>query len=321
MKIARLTGLIAATYTPLDAAGKVNPRPIPELTERLLADGVNGLYVCGSTGEGMSLSSAERREVAEAYLAAAKGRVQVVIQVGHNSLAEAWDLARHAEKIGATAISATCPSYFPVDSVETLVDCMADIASGAPTLPFYYYHIPALTGASLDMIAFLRQAAQRIPNLVGLKYTAPTTHEFQACMALDEGRFDIVWGCDEMLLPALAVGARGAIGSTYNIAAPLYRQLIKAFEQGDLAQARHWQMRSIELIRALGSFPFHPAMKETLRMLGVDYGVCRLPQRPLSAEQVDLLAQRLKTIGFFQWRQAGSARADGRLGEGTPAIV
>ncbi|MCA9248033.1 MAG: dihydrodipicolinate synthase family protein [Planctomycetales bacterium] len=304
MPAPRLTGLIAAAYTPLDELGKVNRRAIHAMTEHLVRDGVDGLYVCGSTGEGMSLSSAERREVAEGYVAAVGRRMPVVIQVGHNSLAEAWELARHAESIGVDAVSATCPSYFPINSVETLVDCMADIAVGAPNLPFYYYHIPALTHSQLDMVEFLRAAAKRIPNLAGIKYTAPTTHEFQACMSLDDGRFDVVWGCDEMLLPALAVGSAGAIGSTYNIAAPLYRSLISAFERHDLVEARHLQMRSIELIRALGAFPFHSAMKATLRLLGIDCGVCRLPQQPLTDQQVAALRDRLSAIGFFEWRES-----------------
>ena len=97
---------------------------------------------------------------------------------------------------------------------------MQHIASGAPNLPFYYYHIPMLTGSTLDMVEFLTQGAKSIPNLVGLKYTDTKLYEFQNCLELAAGRFDVVWGCDEMLLGALATGGRGAIGSTYNIAAP-----------------------------------------------------------------------------------------------------
>ena len=146
MTAQRLDGLVAATYTPLDDDGTVNASVAGPIVEHLLGSGINGLYVCGSTGEGMSLSSDERRAVAKAYVQAADGRVPVIIQVGHNSLSEARHLAEHAQEIGADVLSATCPSYFKVSDVTTLVDCMAEVASAAPELPFYYYHIPALTG-------------------------------------------------------------------------------------------------------------------------------------------------------------------------------
>ena len=217
----RLTGLIAAACTPMRDDGSLDLEEVPAIVDYLQRAGVKGLYICGSTGEGVSLTGDERRAVAEAYVKVAQGRLKTIVQVAHNSLAEARQLAAHAQQIGADVVSATAPSYFKADSVEVLADCVIQIASAAPELPFYYYHIPALTGVALDMVDFLPVAAERTPNLVGMKYTAPTAHEFQACLELSGGRFDMLWGCDEMLLSALAIGARGAIGSTYNIAAPL----------------------------------------------------------------------------------------------------
>ena len=302
----RLTGLIAATYTPLHEDGSLNLDLVSGMVDHLERAGVTGIYICGSTGEGMSLSGAERRAVAEAYVRAAQGRLKTIVQVGHNSLAEAKQLAAHAQAIGVDAISAAAPSYFKVGSIDNLADCVAQIASGAPALPFYYYHIPALTGVALDMVEFLPLAAGWTPNLVGMKYTAPTVFEFQACMELDGGRFDCVWGCDEMLLSALAVGARGAIGSTYNIAAPLYRRLMEAFERGDLAEARRLQSLSIRMIRAINRYPFHPAMKQILQLLGIDGGPCRLPLPANGASQVESLQRELEMLGFFEWcRPAG----------------
>jgi N-acetylneuraminate lyase len=295
----RLTGLIAATYTPLRDDGSLNLDQVPKIVEYLEQRGIGGLYVCGSTGEGMSLTGAERRAVAEAYVAAAGGRLKTIIQVGHNSLAEARELAPHAGQIGADVISATAPSYFKVGTVDTLVDCMFEISSGAPQTPFYYYHIPSLTGAALDMVEFLTAASGRLPNLAGLKYTAPMVHEYQACLELDGGKFDVLWGCDEMFLSALVVGARGGIGSTYNIAAPLYGKLISAFRQGDLLEAGRLQSRSVQLIRTIYQYPFHPAMKEILKMLGLDCGPCRLPHPALTATQIQRLREDLAAINFF----------------------
>ncbi|PQO45703.1 dihydrodipicolinate synthase family protein [Blastopirellula marina] len=300
MNAQRLTGLIAATYTPLGADGQLRLQQVPQMVEHLLGSGVSGLYVCGSTGEGMSLTSEERRKTAEAYVHATDGRVPVIIQVGHNSVAEARQLAAHAQEIGADAVSATCPSYFKIQTAELLVDCMREIAGGAPDLPFYYYHIPALTGSAIDILRFMTLGAQQIPNLFGLKYTDTKLHEFQQCLQLENQRFDVVWGCDEMLLGALASGSTGAIGSTYNIAAPLYLQIIEAFEAGDWVEARALQNQAIEMINAIGTFPFHSAMKAILGMLGYDFGTCRLPQRALSADETIRLRQLLEKVGFFE---------------------
>lgn len=294
-----LRGLIAATYTPLDPVGHVACDVIPSMVEHLLAQGVNGLYVCGSTGEGMSLTNDERQATAQAYVQAAAGRVPVIIQVGHNSVRDAQQLATHAQQIGADAISATCPSYFKADDIPTLVTTMAEVAAGAPDLPFYYYHIPVLTGSGIDIVEFLKCGRERIGNLVGLKYTDTKLHEFQQCLELHAGELDVVWGCDEMLLGALATGAKAAIGSTYNLAAPLYHRLIDAFDQGDLAQARKLQSQSIALIRTLGQFPFHPAAKAVLEMLGIPCGACRLPQRHLSDAEIRKLRSDLEAIGYL----------------------
>lgn len=304
MNTRRLDGLVAATYTPLDDDGTVDSMIVGPMVEHLLGSGISGLYVCGSTGEGMSLTSSERKIVAEAYVQAAEGRVPVIVQVGHNSLAEARQLAAHAQEIGADMISATCPSYFKVGTVAGLVDCMTEVASGAPDLPFYYYHIPALTGSALDVVEFLKQAGDRIPNLLGLKYTDTKLYEFQECLELDDGRFDVVWGCDEMLLGALATGARAAIGSTYNIAAPLYQQIIMAFDDRNLDDARRLQSLSVKMIRTLNHLPFHPAMKAVLSMQGVDVGGCRLPLGRLSDAEATSLRQKLEATGFFDWSRS-----------------
>lgn len=301
MNSQRLQGLIAATYTPLTEDGSFNAQAVAPLVEHLLAAGVTGLYVCGSTGEGMSLASDERKAVADAFVKATAGRVPVIVQVGHNSLAEARSLAEHAQAIGADMVSATCPSYFKVNDVPGLIACMAEVASGAPELPFYYYHIPALTGSGIDVVEFLRRASDNIPNLAGLKYTDTKLFEFQECLELNNGQFDVVWGCDEMLLGALATGAQAAIGSTYNVAAPLYQRIINAFETGDLEEARRLQSLSIKMIRTMNGYPFHSAMKAVLDMRGFAVGECRLPQGGLSNDDRTKLKSELEALAFFDW--------------------
>jgi N-acetylneuraminate lyase len=296
-----LEGLIAATVTSFTESGDVCTDGIGPMMDRLIESGVDGLYVCGSTGEGMSLTCDERKRMVEATVEAAGGRVPVIVQVGHNSLKDARELAEHAALNGATAISATCPSYFKIGDTATLVASMAEIASAAPQTPFYYYHIPSLTGSPIDVVEFLQRGGDKIATLAGLKYTDTLLHQFQQCLRLDGGRFNVLWGCDEMLLGALATGARGAIGSTYNIAAPLYQSLIAAFAAGEMAIAQDLQNHSVEMVNVMKRYSFHAALKAIMQMLGMPGGACRLPLRDLAGDEAKTLGKELESIGFFEW--------------------
>lgn len=294
--------LIAATLTPLNGNGDLNLDAVGPLVDNLLADGVRGLYVNGSTGEGVSLSVQERMELAAEYVRCVNQRVAVFIQVGHNSLREAQRLAAHAHQIQATGISATCPSYFKVDSISGLIACMQEIASAAPSLPFYYYHIPGLTGSVLSMPHFLEQASVCIDSLAGLKFTSPELHTFQECCQVLPERLRVFWGTDEMLLPALTVGAQAAIGSTYNVACPLYLEMVSALNSGEMESARALQLQAIRMIRVLQRFPFQASLKclvaRRLEPRVADIENCRLPLASLSGQQKAALIQELEAIGF-----------------------
>ncbi len=297
----RYTGLIAATFTPMHEDGTLRLDRAAPMVEFLQRSGIQAIYVVGSTGEGVSLSVRERREAAEAFVRAAKGRLPVIVQVGHTSLTEARELAAHAQDIGADAVSAVPPFYFKPSSAANLADCMAQIAGGAPKLPFYYYHIPAITSVGLDLVDFIRIARKRMPTFAGIKYTAPTVHEYMACVAEAGDDLDIFWGVDEMLLCGLAAGAKGAVGSTYNYAAPVYRRLIDAFERGNLEEAREWQARSVEMIRRILDAGGLSAQKAVMQLIGQDCGPTRLPLPQLSKDQIERMGARLREIGYFEW--------------------
>jgi N-acetylneuraminate lyase len=297
----RLTGLMAATFTPLRPDGSLNLEATGPMADFLVRQGIAGLYVCGSTGEGPLLGMDERRAVAKAYVEAARGRLPVVVHVGHSSPVDAGALAAHAQEIGASAISAVSPWYFKPGSVDVLVRCLAEIAAAAPKLPFYYYHIPVLTGVVLDMVEFLRRAPERIPTFAGLKYTAPTVDEFQTLVAFEGGRFDVLFGRDEMLLSGLAAGARGAIGSTYNFAAPLYLRLIDAFKRNDIPGARECQARSVAMIQIMYKTQFLSFAKHLMKLLGHDCGPMRLPLVTIDAQEEARMEKELRAIGYFDW--------------------
>ena len=305
----KIEGLIAATFCSFDEDGSLNLSLIPAIVDKMVDDGLSGVFICGTNGEGPNLTSEERMAVAEAYIKAVNKRILVLVHVGHSSIAESRKLAAHAASIGADAISSVSAFYFKPSSVQNLVESMAQIASAAPDLPFYYYHIPTLTGVGLDMIDFLRLGEEQIPNLAGIKYTASTLHEYQACLNYKQGKFDILFGYDEMLLGALAVGAKGAIGSTYTFSAKLYLQVMAHYNRDEKEKARELQMVSIGMVRCLVQFPAIPAQRAIMKMLGYDLGPCRMPLKELSTKEAELLKAGLNAINFFEVVDSCSGKA------------
>ena len=296
----KIEGLIAAAFTPFYEDGSINREMIPLLVNKLVKDGLKGIFVCGSNGEGPNMTIEERKFVAAEFVKAAAGRLKIIVHVGHSSITEARALAAHAAAIKADAVASVAAFYFKPTSVQNLVSCMGDIASAAPDLPFYYYHIPHLTGVGMDMVKFLELAEGTIHNLAGIKYTASTLQEYQSCLNYKKGKFDILFGVDEMLLPALAVGARGAIGSTYTFAAPLYVATMEAFRKGDMKAARESHAYMVEVIRVLLKYPPIPGQKAIMKMLGWDLGPCRLPLATLSQENFDQFYNELAELSFFE---------------------
>ncbi len=294
-------GLVAATFTPLNQDGSLNTPAIQGMVDHLVRTDIAGMYVLGSTGEGVSMTQDERRTVAEAFVQAANGRIRVIVQCGCESLSQASQLARHAQEIGADAISAVSPVYFKPDSTRSLVKSMAKVAAEAPDLPFYYYHIPAITGVAVGMLDFLKMGGEQIPTLQGIKYTAPNVDDYQACIEYDGGRFEIMWGRDEMLMSGLTAGAQAAVGSTYNFAAPVYHQLMAAYAEGNLEEARVHQSRSQALVRTFVPYGPRAAQKAIMSMVTSDCGPPRLPVIGLEEANYEALRQDLHEIGFFQW--------------------
>jgi len=173
MKRQQLHGLIAAPFTPMLGDGSLNLELIPAYYEMLKANKVTGAFICGSTGEGVSLSMEERKAVAEAWASCTKNDSDFTVMtlLGGTSLADCKELALHAREVGLEAVSFTAPYYFKPANVEILAQCCEEIAAAVPDLPFYYYHIPVLTGVGFAMYDLLQAIDGRIPNFAGIKYT------------------------------------------------------------------------------------------------------------------------------------------------------
>jgi len=300
MACLHLKGLIAAPHSPFHADGTLNLAVIEKQAQLLVEGRTSGAFVCGTTGENASLSTQERMQVAGRWVEAAPpGELPVIVHVGHTSIAESRALAAHAQTIGAAAISALSPYFFKPGSVTDLVEFCAQVAAAAPELPFYYYHLPGMTGVTFSMIELIRQARDRIPTFAGIKYTHNDLKEFQQCLQLAEESLDILFGRDEILMHGFAAGARGAVGSTYNYAAPVYLRLIEAMNAGNLPAARECQAQAVRMIEVLRKYGEIPTAKAIMTMLGVPCGPARTPLPKLTDRHTQGIFDELAGLDIF----------------------
>ena len=297
MNTEKISGLIAAPFTPMHSNGELNLSIIDQYYRLLSRNGVVGAFINGSTGEGVSTTKNEKIMVAEAWAkASAGGSIKVINHLGGTCYKDCIDLAVESKRMGLHAVAVTSPSYFKPANVKILAQIFMKIAEAVPDMPLYYYHIPVLTGGFYNMIDFIHEVAPRVPNFAGIKYTHEDFMDFLSCLNYDDGKYDMLWGRDENLLSALVLGARGGVGSTYNYAAPLYNKLIEAFDRNDLVTARALQQRSIDMIALLGKYGGIATGKAYMRYIGLDCGEFRLPVRNMNLSDYQMFLRDVKNL-------------------------
>jgi N-acetylneuraminate lyase len=294
----KLTGLIAAPHTPFTADGSVNYPVIDQIAAHLIEQGVKGAYVLGTTGEGIHCSVDERKKIAERWVGASAGKLSITLHTGALSIADSVELSRHAETLDIFATSVIGPCFFKPGNIEDLVEYCRINAAAAPSKGFYYYH-SGMSGVNLDMEQFLQVAADRIPNLTGMKFNSSDMYEYQRCVRVNNGQFDIPFGVDEFLPAGLACGAVGAVGSTYNYAAPLYHRLIESFNRGDQADVAGCMDKVIAIIRVLVQYGGVAAGKVAMKLHGIDVGDPRRPLRPMTEQQKQDALQAFRKADFL----------------------
>lgn len=300
MKKLQLTGLVPASFTPMKADGSLDLARIEKLAEFAVHDQVAAVFVCGTTGEGQSLTYLERTQVVERWISVLAGQLPVIVHVGHTCLEEAKQLAQHAEKSGASAISALAPFFFK-PAIRELVDFCRELAAAAPTTPFYYYQIPSITGVSVPVTDFLQQAGDQIPTLAGIKFTFEDLMDLQNAQRVAQGRWQMLFGRDEILLAGLSLGCVAGVGSTYNYAMPIYKRIIAAYQAGDMITAQAEQQRAAQFISVVVKYGGLAAMKPIMQAIGRECGPTRSPLRRLTSEESSSLIAELRGIGFFDW--------------------
>jgi len=294
-------GLFVAAFTPMKEDGSINIGMIETLHDYYLQNSIKGVFLNGSTGEGFSLTYKERLELCEEWSKIVSDDFKLIVHVGSNSLNEAKELAKNSDKNNADGISTTGPFYQKSATIEILVEFCTQVAAQVPDIPFYYYHIPVLTGINFSMVDFMEHASEKIPNFAGVKFSDSNLSEYNLCRVFQNGKYDILYGNDEMYLAGLATGAKGFIGSTYNLFPGLYHQLRDAFEKNRMESARELQVKAIQFVNVLDKYNYNAASKAAMKMVGVDCGASRLPFRTLTLSMYSDLKKDLEACGFFDY--------------------
>ncbi len=302
MQFEKINGLIDAPFTPFHENGDVNLEPIPRYAAMLKASGLKGVFINGSSGEGYMLTDDERRALTEAWIKAAPDDFKVIVHVGSCCARSSHQLARHAAECGAWGIGAMAPPFPKIGRVEELVKYIEEIASGAPMLPFYFYHIPAFNGAYLPMLDLLKAVEGRVPNFAGIKYTYESLYEYNQCRMYADGRFDMLHGQDETILPSLAMGgARGGIGGTTNYNGRELVAIIEAWDRGDINAAREHQNFAQEVINVICRYRGNiVGGKRIMKLIGLDLGPNRTPFRNITPQEESAMKAELEAINFFE---------------------
>ena len=271
----KLEGMVAATFTPLDENGDVNLSVIDKYADWIASTPIKGIFVCGTTGEFSSLTIDERKLILEKWLVSARKRFKVIAHVGSNCQRSAMELARHAAQVGADAIASIAPSFFKPGTVDELVDFFAPICHSAAGLPFYYYNT---------------------------KFTHNNLMEMGVCIELEQHRFEVLHGYDEILISGLAMGAVAGVGSTYNYIPNVYQAIFDSMKMNDLETARHNQIKSIRTVEVIIKYGGGVrGGKAIMKLIGIDCGSCRLPIKPFSVDEYEKLRGDLDAIKFFEF--------------------
>ena len=278
-------GILPALVTPINEAGKFQDKPYEQLLERVYRAGVQGIYVCGQTGEGTQLSIEARKAATECAVRCSPPDAQVIVHIGTLTTESAIVLAKHAAKAGAHCISSLPPmgDY----SFQEIKGYYAALAA-ASDVPLLVYYFPSLCAAIRTTEQILELCA--IPNVIGLKFT---DSDFLRLWTIRQTGAVVFNGCDEMVVAGLSMGAVGGIGATYNLIGDSHEQLYQYAVAGEWDKARDMQTKINKFIEALHFYPYPSVIKQVLTWTGIDCGFSVLPRHKLTPPEQEILRARI----------------------------
>ena len=294
-------GVIPAFYACYGQDGSISAEGVKALTRHLIAKGVKGVYVGGSSGECIYQHPDERKAVLEAVMSEARGKITVIAHVACNNTADSVELAAHAEACGVDAIAAIPPIYFHLPEYA-IADYWNAMSAAAPHTEFVIYNIPQLAGTALTM-SLLRTMLQN-PNVVAVKNSSMPTQDIQmfkdaGIAARGQNGFVVFNGPDEQFVSGLAMGADGGIGGTYAVMPELFLKMYELVHKGEMDAARALQYQADRIIykmcEAHGNL--YAGQKEMLRrMYGLELGGVRAPLPGLAPADEAVVAEAERMI-------------------------
>jgi 4-hydroxy-tetrahydrodipicolinate synthase len=289
-----LQGAFTALVTPFKN-GQVDEEAFREFIEWQIAEGINGLVPCGTTGESATLSHEEHERVIHICIDQVKGRVPVIAGAGSNNTGEAVRLAKFAKSAGADAILLITP-YYNKPTQEGLFAHFKAINDEVP-IPTLVYNVPGRTSVNVQP-ATMARIYKELPHVIGVKEATANLTQISEILELCDSDFVLLSGDDFTVLPTLAVGGKGVISVASNVFPRAYAELCAAFFAGDLLKAKELHYHLNPLCR--GCFlETNPApVKTALAMLGKMGPELRLPMVPLTAAHQEQLKNILKSYGL-----------------------
>lgn len=287
-----LFGILPAVLTPFNENGEFAEGPFAQLLERLYDSNVHGVYLCGSTGEGLLQSVEQRKRITEAAIRNSPRGKQVIVHVGASNAREALELATHAASAGATAISSLPPltGNYSFGEIESYYKTLA---KNCP-LPLLVYYFPEIAPV-ISSPEQLRTLCA-IEGVAGAKFTS---YDLLTMSQLKKDGATVYYGRDEMLAAGLLFGADGGIGTFYDLVPGAFTEIFRLAEEGRWQEIMPVQAQVNELIRISLRYPLYPAMKELLRWTGIDCGPCLAPRREyLTAAEANRLRTEIETAGL-----------------------
>lgn len=288
-------GVLTALVTPF-SDGNIDEKALRELVETQIDAGVNGLVPCGSTGESATLSHEEHERVVELVVASTRGRVPVVAGTGSNNTREAIHLTRHAKQAGADGALLISPYY----NKPTQAGIVAHYEAVAKEtrFPILVYNIPGRTASNILPETMVRLAG--IEHIVGVKEACGNIDQIGQVLARCPEDFDVLSGDDSYTLPLLALGGKGVICTSSNVAPKEMCELVRAFQDGDIARARAAHRRLLPLFGALFCETNPIPVKAALHLMGrVPDDQVRLPLTPITPANREALQGVLKELGLL----------------------
>ena len=292
----KFCGVGTAMYTPYDDRGELNLPAIKRLVAFNLKHGIDIFFIGGSTGEGLLLSKEERKAMTEEVIQQVAGRATVMIHCGALATRDAAQIAEHADKAGADAVSSVPPFYYTVP--DAAVHAHYTAIAGSVGIPMFIYHIPGCASHRLSP-GFAARCCET-PNVVGMKFSDNDMYLMRSIMDACGADFIALTGNDQMMLSGLVVGSHGAVGRNQNLMPGLFVKTYQAYRAGDIQRAEKTFMQLLRFYSILRTYTTARIGKPVLRMLGLPVGRPRMPLEEITPAECRTLKAELTKAGFFK---------------------